>query len=69
MLAVALVLTLSAAGFMQDRFAAIEPQVQRYLQGDVDSEVGQRLALWQAARTGRAARSRSPASASAGFER
>jgi O-antigen ligase len=54
MLAVALVLSLSAAGFMQDRFAAIEPQVQRYLHGDVDSEVGQRLALWGAAvRAGR----------------
>ena len=49
MLAVALVLSISAAGFMQDRFAAIEPQVQRYLQGDADSEVGQRLALWEAA--------------------
>ncbi len=49
MLAVALVLSLSAAGFMQDRFAAIEPQVQRYLHGDIDSEVGQRLALWGAA--------------------
>ena len=47
--AVALVLSVSAAGFMQDRFAAIEPQVQRYLQGDIDSEVGQRLALWEAA--------------------
>ena len=54
MLAVALVLSLSAAGFMQDRFAAIEPQVQRYLNGDIDSEVGQRLALWGAAlRAGR----------------
>ena len=53
-LAVALVLSLSAAGFMQDRFAAIEPQVQRYLHGDIDSEVGQRLALWGAAlRAGR----------------
>jgi O-antigen ligase len=49
MLAVALVLSLSAAGFMQKRFAEIEPQVHRYLQGDIDSEVGQRLALWQAA--------------------
>lgn len=49
MLAVAVVLSISAAGFMQKRFAAIEPQVQRYLKGDVDSEVGQRLALWQAA--------------------
>lgn len=47
--AIALALSLSAAGFMQDRFAEIEPQVQRYLRGDVDSEVGQRLALWQAA--------------------
>src|SRR5690606_2843868 len=27
----------------------IEPQVQRYLQGDVESEVGQRLLLWKAA--------------------
>jgi len=53
MLGMALVLSLSAAGFMQKRFAEIEPQVQRYLQGDIDSEVGQRLALWQAAvRTG-----------------
>jgi O-antigen ligase len=49
LLAVALALSLSAAGFMQDRFAEIEPQVQRYLHGDVDSQVGQRLALWQAA--------------------
>ena len=49
MLAFALVLSLSAAFFMQERFAAIGPQVQRYLEGDVDSEVGQRLALWQAA--------------------
>jgi O-antigen ligase len=54
LLAVALVLSLSAAGFMQDRFAAIEPQVERYLHGDIDSEVGQRLALWGAAlRAGR----------------
>lgn len=47
--AVALMLSLSAAGFMQDRFAEIEPQVKRYLEGDVASEVGQRLALWQVA--------------------
>jgi O-antigen ligase len=49
MLALAVVLSISAAGFMKERFAEIEPQVQRYLQGDVNSEVGQRLALWQAA--------------------
>jgi O-antigen ligase len=50
MVAVAIVLTLSAAGFMQDRFAEIEPQVERYLDGDIEgSEIGQRLALWQAA--------------------
>jgi O-antigen ligase len=49
MLAVALVLSISAAGFMQKRLAAIAPQVERYLQGDIDSEVGQRLALWEAA--------------------
>jgi len=45
----AVLLSLSAAAFMQDRFASIEPQVQRYLRGDIDSEVGQRLALWRAA--------------------
>jgi len=49
MLVFALVLLLSAAFFMQDRFAAIGPQVQRFLDGDLNSEVGQRLALWQAA--------------------
>ena len=49
LVALALVLTLSAAGFMQNRFAEIEPQIQRYLKGDANSEVGQRLALWQAA--------------------
>jgi O-antigen ligase len=47
--ALALALTASAAGLMEQRFADIEPQVQRYLKGDVDSEMGQRLALWQAA--------------------
>lgn len=49
LMAIAVMLSLSAAGFMQERFAAIEPQVQRYLRGDIDSEVGQRLALWHAA--------------------
>lgn len=50
MVAVAMALTLSAAGFMQDRFAQIEPQLQRYLEGDIEnSEIGQRLALWEAA--------------------
>jgi O-antigen ligase len=49
MVAFSLLLLLSAAGFMQERFAQIEPQIQRYLKGDVDSEVGQRLVLWQAA--------------------
>jgi len=48
-MALAVLLSLSAAAFMQDRFASIEPQVQRYLRGDIDSEVGQRLALWRAA--------------------
>ncbi len=53
MVAVAVVLTLSAAGFMQERFAQIEPQVERYLHGDIEgSEVGQRLALWRAALRG-----------------
>ena len=50
MVALAVVLTLSAAGFMQDRFAQIEPQVARYLHGDIEgSQVGQRFALWHAA--------------------
>lgn len=49
LLVFALVLSFSAAGFMQERFAQIEPQIRRYLHGDLDSEVGQRLALWRAA--------------------
>jgi O-antigen ligase len=49
MLGFAVALSLSAAFFMQDRFAAIAPQLERFRAGDVDSEVGQRLALWQAA--------------------
>jgi O-antigen ligase len=49
MTALAVGLSLSAAVFMHDRFASIEPQVQRYLQGDINSEIGQRLALWGAA--------------------
>jgi len=49
MVAFALVLTIFAASYMQERFAQIEPQIQRYLRGDVDSEVGQRLTLWKAA--------------------
>lgn len=47
--AFALILSVFAAFFMQERFAAIGPQVERFLAGDLDSEVGQRLALWQAA--------------------
>jgi O-antigen ligase len=49
LIALVAVLSLAAAGFMVDRFALIQPQVQRYLEGDANSEVGQRLALWRAA--------------------
>ena len=49
MVGVALLVSVASAAFMQKRFAEIEPQVQRFLQGDAASETGQRLALWQAA--------------------
>ncbi len=34
---------------MHERLADIEPQIERFQGGDASSEVGQRLALWQAA--------------------
>ncbi len=34
---------------MENRFADIKPQIERYEQGDASTEVGQRLALWAAA--------------------
>ena len=34
---------------MHQRFADIEPQIERFQRGDAESETGQRIALWQAA--------------------
>ncbi|MET0508270.1 MAG: O-antigen ligase family protein [Burkholderiaceae bacterium] len=34
---------------MENRFADIKPQIERYERGDASTEVGQRLALWEAA--------------------
>ena len=43
------VLLVSSVPFMSQRFADIGPQIERFQTGDQNSEVGQRLVIWQIA--------------------